>query len=323
MASIGTFPYSSRVSGGSPNGAAPDPALQGFVDCRGHPALFFFLDDALARPDVVELYDVLSERDFGEIDLVIHSGGGDIHAAYQTIQLLRMHAKRINACVPFWAKSAATLLCIGADRIVLGEHAELGPLDVQIYEEKKAGKGDYNSALNPFKTLEQLQAFSVEGLYSAMDLIVDRYALSYEDALRHATAFVEVTTGPLIGRLDPEKLGAYSRELSVASDYGERLLKRYSNWTAQKINKTIQQLVYGYPSHDYIIDFVELLELGFDVELFQTEEARSSAKGLLPIARSGKRVVALVEPSASTAVPTGLDGSEMMSSVPDSGQESS
>jgi hypothetical protein len=316
--------YSGGVSGGTSNGAAPpDPALQDFVDCRGHPALFFILNDALARSDVVELYDVLAERKFDEIDIVIHSGGGDIHAAYQTIQLLRMHAKWINACVPFWAKSAATLLCIGADRIALGEHAELGPLDVQIYEEKKAGKGNYNSALNPFKTLEQLQAFSVEGLYSAMDLIVDRYALSYDEALRHATAFVEVTTGPLIGRLDPEKLGAYSRELSVASDYGERLLKRYSNWNPPHITQTIQQLVYGYPSHDYIIDFVELLELGFDVELFQTEEARSSAKGLLPIARSGKRVVTLVEPSVSAAAPSGLDGSETMSPVPDPGQESS
>ena len=45
--------------------------------------------------------------------------------------------------MPFWAKSAATLLCLGADKIVLGEHAELGPLDVQIYEEKKAGTGDW------------------------------------------------------------------------------------------------------------------------------------------------------------------------------------
>lgn len=263
---------------------------------------------------------MLAEREFDEIDLVIHSGGGDIHAAYQTIQLLRMHAKRIHACVPFWAKSAATLLCIGADKIVLGEHAELGPLDVQIYEETKAGKGDYTSALNPFKTLEQLQTFSVENLSSAMDFIVDRYSLSYDDALRHATAFVQVTTGPLIGRLDPEKLGAYSRELSVASDYGERLLKRYTNWSGLDINRTIQQLVYGYPSHDYIIDFQELEELGFDVELFETEQARSSAKALLPIARTRNRVVTLVEPSPPITEPD-LDGSGIMSVVADPGQE--
>jgi hypothetical protein len=87
---------------------------------------------------------------------------------------------------------------------VLGEHAELGPLDVQIYEEPKAGKGEFNSALNLFKTLEQLQTTSVEALASAMQFIVDQYGMSYDESLTHAIAFVGATTGPLVGKLDPQ-----------------------------------------------------------------------------------------------------------------------
>jgi len=277
---------------------APPQALQDFVDCRGRPALFFVSDESLWRRDVIALGDLLAEGDykFEELDLVIHSGGGSAHAAFQFIQLVRMHSERVNACVPFWAKSAATLLCIGADKIVLGEHAELGPLDVQMYEEKKAGKGEYGSALNPFKTLEQLQQFSVESLSTAMGFIVERYDMSYDEALRHAMAFVEATTGPLISRLDPEKLGAYSRELSVANDYAQRLLRRYSDWDHRLIDETVQQLIYGYPSHEYIIDAQELEDLGFAVEIFTPEEAKPAIKGLLPVVTSGKSILTLLEP---------------------------
>jgi len=34
--------------------------------------------------------------------------------------------------VPRYAKSAATLLALGADRILLGKFAEIGPLDAQF-----------------------------------------------------------------------------------------------------------------------------------------------------------------------------------------------
>jgi len=262
-----------------------DTAFQAFVDARGRPAVFFVVD-RVERPisthSVLTLHDQLRDRQFEELDLVIHSGGGSAHAAYQAMTMLRLHAKQINACVPFWAKSAATLLCIGADKIVFGEHAELGPLDVQIWEEKQPGKGAYHSALDPFKALEQMQSFSVEALSSAMKFIVNDYEMSYDDSLRHAVAFVNVTTGPLVARLDPEKIGQYSRELSVAAEYATRLLRRCSKWPRQTINKVVDQLVYGYPSHEYVIDYLEVQELGFDVELFAPEH-RSMVRDLRPV----------------------------------------
>lgn len=101
-------------------GSAPiRPELQAFVDARNRPAMFFFTDSPMWRPDVIAMHEEVRGRRFEEIDLVIHSGGGSIHAAYQVVELLRLHSKRLNACVPFWAKSAATLLCLGADEMRL------------------------------------------------------------------------------------------------------------------------------------------------------------------------------------------------------------
>lgn len=279
------------------------PELQAFADARGRPAVFLFNagDDPLFRNDVLALHERLSGNRFDELDMVIQSGGGSAHAAYQVVEMLHLHTNRWNACVPFFAKSAATLLCIGANRIVLGEHAELGPLDVQMPEEKRPGKWEYGSALNPFKTLEQLQSFALEALQSAMTFIVDRYEMGYDESLRHAVSFVEATAGPLVSRLDPDKLGAYSRELAVAAEYAQRILHRYTNWSDDKIDQLVQKLVYGYPSHEYIIDYHELHELGFEVELFDPASEGPAVRGLLPLAQSNEAFVELIEPAAAPA----------------------
>ena len=253
--------------------------LQAFVDARGRPGVFLFVRESLDLPHVVRLRNVLAHQSFEEIDLVIHSGGGSIHAAYQIVELLRLHAKRIYACVPFYAKSAATLLCIGADVVVLDDLAQLGPLDTQIYEEKKGGKGEFTSALNPFKTLEQLQKFSLETLDIAVKMIAMRSGMDLDDCLKHAIEFVRATTGPLFTQLNPEKLGEYSRALSVGTEYGERLLRRFTTWDDEKRAAVLERLVHGYPSHEYIIDYHELKENGFESRLFEEGE-RGAVQGL-------------------------------------------
>lgn len=271
--------------------------LREFTSARGHPSVFLFLDESLNLTHVTRLRSALDNQEFKELDLVINSGGGSIHAAYQVIELLRFHAKRIHACVPFYAKSAATLLCLGADRLVVDELTQLGPLDTQIYEEKSGGKGDFTSALNPFKTLEQLQKFSLETLDLAVRTIVMRSGMGLDDCLKHAIDFVRGTTGPLFTQLNPEKLGEYSRALEVGSEYGERLLRRFTSWDDKKRAEILEKLVHGYPSHEYIIDYHELKEMGFDVSLFSGPE-RAAAQNVLG-AWNGQAVVALVVPEVT------------------------
>ena len=244
---------------------------QGFVDVRGRPAVFLFPQESLGYQHAFALRTQLGNARFPELDLVINSGGGSIHAAYQLISLLRRHADRIHACVPFFAKSAATLLCVGSDTIFLDELAQLGPLDPQIYEEKGGGKSEFTSALNPFKTLEQLQKFSLESLDIATRMLLMQSGMNVDECLRHATGFVQCTTEPLFSQLNPEKLGEYSRELAVGVEYGKRLLHRLGRLDENN-SQLIDKLVHGYPSHGYIIDYDELTEMGFDVHMFPDAE---------------------------------------------------
>ena len=274
-----------------------EPELIAFTNARGRPAVFLFLPESLDLRNVVQLREVLGAQEFEELDLVINSGGGDIHAAYQMIELLRLHTKRLYACIPFYAKSAATLLCIGADAIFVDELAQLGPLDTQIYEEKKGGRAEFTSALNPFKTLEQLQKFSLETLDITVKMLVRRSGMDLDECLKHAIDFVRGTTGSLFTQLNPEKLGEFSRALSVGTEYGERLLRRFTSWDKEKRTRILEKLVHGYPSHDYVIDYHELKEIGFNVKLF-SESEHSAVQGLFKYmsARDRETVVDLVSP---------------------------
>lgn len=275
--------------------ATPQECID-FATARGRPALFLFVPEPLDLVHAVRVRNELKDQQLDEIDVVINSGGGSIHAAYQIAEVVRMHAKQVIACVPFYAKSAATLLCIAADTIVLDELAQLGPLDTQILEDRKGGKGEYVSALNPFKTLEQLQKFALETLDVSVKMMVIRSGMDLDDCLGHATTFVRTTTEPLFGRLNAEKLGEYSRALSVGKEYGDRLLRRFAGWDEGKREEVLEKLVHGYPSHDFIIDYQELQELGFKAELFNDTERAAVQALFKPMGRQDS-FIELVRPT--------------------------
>lgn len=67
-----------------------------------------------------------------ELDLIIHSPGGSPEAAEQMVSYLRTQFGYIRGFVPLQAKSAASMIALGCDEIVLGLHSELGPIDPQI-----------------------------------------------------------------------------------------------------------------------------------------------------------------------------------------------
>jgi len=221
---------------------------------------------SLSPAHLLKVQKCLEGKSFPVLDVVLHSGGGDINATYQIAELLRNHSKKFNVLVPLYAKSAATLLALAADEIVMGELAELGPLDTQILERQKGGR-KYGSALNPFKSLEQLQSFSLETLDVTVKLLLNRAALTVDEAIGHSIDFAASVSNPLYAKLDIEKLGEYSRALAVGKEYGERLLRRYTKWKDKDEERAdvLDKLVRGYPSHDYIIDCKEFKELGFDV----------------------------------------------------------
>lgn len=90
---------------------------------------------AIDRDDTVSFVDLLHNVPAGEdLDLLLHTGGGDIDAAEKLITMVRnkVGAARLRVVVPDFAKSAGTLMVLGADFVVMSDTSELGPIDPQI-----------------------------------------------------------------------------------------------------------------------------------------------------------------------------------------------
>ncbi|MEX0713564.1 MAG: hypothetical protein WD278_14500 [Pirellulales bacterium] len=92
------------------------------------------IDRAISRQDVLPFVTMLkSIGRVDKLDLIIVSPGGDGTAAETMLGLCRRYCiGHLRVVVPTYAKSAATLIALGADEIVMGESSELGPIDAQV-----------------------------------------------------------------------------------------------------------------------------------------------------------------------------------------------
>lgn len=86
------------------------------------------------KADADMLESVIAPLDLSPgLTLMLNSPGGDALAAEQIIQICRTYSGgNFEVLVPKAAKSAATMIALGAQKIVMGATAELGPIDPQV-----------------------------------------------------------------------------------------------------------------------------------------------------------------------------------------------
>lgn len=105
----------------------------------------------ITRDDVVGIIELLHNvpRETN-IDFLLHTGGGDIDAAEKVVSLLRttVGKRRFRVIVPDFAKSAGTLIALAADKIVMSDSSELGPIDPQFPKRDGDGGARWLSVLN-------------------------------------------------------------------------------------------------------------------------------------------------------------------------------
>ena len=113
---------------------------------RGRPLIVFVTGDrknaeaGIAGDAVRELLYQLQElpKDTDDLDLLLVSLGGDPTVAWRLVSLIRERVGKFNVLVPQAAYSAATLIALGANEIVMHPHGNLGPTDPQIVAPKRS-----------------------------------------------------------------------------------------------------------------------------------------------------------------------------------------
>jgi len=105
--------------------------LMSYVFRFGHQRSF------MNSSDIPALEAILNSISGAEqINLILHSPGGDGTIVEKMVDMCRSHLsgtqRQFRVIVPNIAKSAATVLALGADKILMGYCSELGPIDPQV-----------------------------------------------------------------------------------------------------------------------------------------------------------------------------------------------
>jgi ATP-dependent protease ClpP protease subunit len=211
---------------------------------RNSKILVYVSNMTMGYPEVPRIYNRL--RKLGHVDrldLFLVSFGGDIDAAFKIVSLCRQHCRHFSVIVPFLAKSAATLLSLGADEIVMGPISELGPIDPQIRHPESGIWGPAQALRDFLRFVENRVMTSKEPVLTANLLM------------------------PIIEKLDPWILGNFERSNMVAIQYAEKLLEKYMlrGEHQDKIKEITRKLTEGYYSHGYGIDVNESKDIGLIV----------------------------------------------------------
>jgi hypothetical protein len=87
---------------------------------------------SITDEDIQGLMEVIYELKGQSLDLVLHSPGGSAEAAEAIVTYLRSKFNDIRVIVPQAAMSAATMIACASNRIVMGKHSFIGPIDPQF-----------------------------------------------------------------------------------------------------------------------------------------------------------------------------------------------
>ncbi len=192
---------------------------------------------------VDQLQKITVESD--KIDLYIESSGGDALVAWRVMSLIREKYKDVSALIPSEAFSAATLLSLGCNEILMGRYGCLGPIDPQIMIKNDDGT---------------TKRVAYQDILSYLDFIKDEADLQEESSVASAFKILSEHVDPLI-------LGGSRRASSLSVTMGEKLLQTHmvNEEEKQKASDIAKDLNESFFSHGHALSRSEAKGIGLKI----------------------------------------------------------
>ncbi len=181
-----------------------------------------------------------------EIDILVVSYGGDPTVAWRIITMLRERFDKVGILIPYTAYSAATLLALGADEIIMHPFSNLGPVDPQLTYIRKGEKGEQ----------EKVQ-FGTEDLRHYLEFVKVDVGISDQEQLERAFELVCKDVGSI-------PIGVAKRSSYLALSMGEKLLNLHMN-DQTKVKAIVEALNKSFYHHGYPVGRKEAKEIGLPV----------------------------------------------------------
>lgn len=182
-------------------------------------------------------------RPVEKLDIFLVSNGGSGIVPWRLVALFREFAKKFNVLIPYRAYSAASLIALGADEIVMHPFAELGPIDPTV-------SNDFNPSEQGRKI-----GISVEDVGAYVHFIKETVGITHEDELVKA---VEI----LADKVHPLALGNVERFVNQSRMIANKILRTHmsSESDAYRIKEIIENMASKLYFHGHPINRKEAKE---------------------------------------------------------------
>ena len=156
------------------------------------------------------IYDHLRKlgiKNTDKVDIFLHSFGGVGVVPWKLVNLVREFSKDFEVLVPYKAYSAATMIALGANKIVMHRMGELGPIDPKVANE-----------FNPVTPQGQQIGINVEDVASYVSFMKEFAGITHEDELIQAL-------NSLTNNVHPLAIGNVYRFYAQSRMMAKKLLK--------------------------------------------------------------------------------------------------
>ena len=232
--------------------------IRGIENKRGSKLLTYFLSDRrgaqaqVAEDAVRPMYDHLRAMESpSKIDLFLYSVGGHTDVPWRIVSMIREFTDDFSVLIPYKAMSAATMIALGADSIVMGRKGELGPIDPSL--EITKGSGEEGTVAQEKVAVEDVMAY--------VKFLREKAGLSDQSAMA-------VPLATLAEKIDPRILGQLNRAHAHIRIVARKLLSSRGQKTQideQKLQIIIETLAECTYQHGHAIGRHEAKELGLNV----------------------------------------------------------
>ncbi|MEK9153132.1 MAG: hypothetical protein AAB723_00860 [Patescibacteria group bacterium] len=182
------------------------------------------------------------------IDLFLYSSGGDTMVPWRLVAMMREYCDKFSVLIPYKAHSAATMISLGADEIIMSDLSELSPIDPST-----ANVFNPPDPLNPQGKIP----ISVEDVMAYFDLAKNKFGIKNDAELAKIfSKFVEANP-----QIHPLALGNVNRAHNLIRILAKRLLKSHkSPMKEEEIDKAVDYFTEKLYSHQYFIGRKEAKE---------------------------------------------------------------
>ncbi|MCM0248262.1 hypothetical protein NXX45_01720 [Bacteroides fragilis] len=190
--------------------------------------------------------------DTNKISLYLHTNGGDTLAAWSLVNLIRSFCQQLEIIIPSNCFSSGTLICLGADNIVMTKQAMLGPIDPSV-------NGPLNPAIPGIADPNAKVPVSVEYVNAYIEMAKKDFGITDQ---RNMTDILL----NLSEKIHPLTLGQVYKSKSQIQMLARKLMK-WQHLEQDKEDAIVKFLCSESGSHDYSIRRQEASEsLGLPIE---------------------------------------------------------